>query len=186
VRSHRDPDAGVGSTSRILSAIAPSASKVSPSSAGSRATPRISSRTASPSVGRWRPWKSISGWASCMVCGQQHAALKDESIGVGGLGEPGQEPFECIELMKLVSGSPTAAGQRAEIEIGATGGTGSGRASVVHKGISNLARMAGTAEGNACAICKRVDGCAPGRDSRRRKHGDGQVGSFDGAAGRHR
>ena len=86
-----------------------------------------------------------------------------------GLGEPGEEAFEGVELVQFVGGTLLSASQVSQVQVGAAVDRGpGGPPGGVHSRISSVERSAGSAFGNARAMASSAEGCVPGRRSHRR------------------
>lgn len=87
-------------------------------------------------------------------------------IGVGGLDEPSEEAFQCVNLVQLVGWPFGPTGEVLQIEVCAARDGGAG-GPIGHSKISKASRRVRSDFGNCRAIASSSDGDDPRRLSQR-------------------
>lgn len=108
----------------------------------------------------------VSRRTTLVESGEQDAALQHKPISATGLGQPGQEALQDVELEQLVHGPPIRVRLVAQIVICAPCWRRTRRRA--HSRTSSALRSAGSAPRKLCASSINWAGLLPGRWSQRR------------------
>lgn len=96
--------------------------------------------------------------------GKQHSSFEDETLPDITDGQPGEEPFENVQLQQFLGESAGAASLAQEVEVGIVRRRTSRYAA--HSKISNVSRSAVRIRGNDRAMPSNSEGCPPRRSHR--------------------